>query len=158
VAGFVLIGDLRRFEVGDHVVAPKRLPTGQSVEHHGVVVERDGRLAVAHKTRPFPIAVRVTGFDAFADGDPSQIRVVEDRTETRVDAEARARRMIGDGSYSLLTDNCEHFASWAVRGKRECRQIARDWPMLARPIFGTALGSLASGAVWLASWFGSRFS
>lgn len=38
---------------------------------------------------------------------------------------ARARSRLGEDSYNLLTNNCEHFAYWCVTGQHHSRQIGK---------------------------------
>lgn len=56
----------------------------------------------------------------------------------------RAESRLGERSYNVLTNNCEHFARWAVSGEARSTQIAT---------VGVTLGlTLGMGAVlWLAS-------
>jgi hypothetical protein len=37
----------------------------------------------------------------------------------------RARSRLGERHYRLLTNNCEHFCSWALRGESCSRQVER---------------------------------
>lgn len=38
---------------------------------------------------------------------------------------ARAESRLGEKKYNLITDNCEHFASWCVTGRKESKQVQR---------------------------------
>lgn len=41
------------------------------------------------------------------------------------DAVARARSRLGEDRYRLLTNNCEHFCTWCVRGMARSEQVRR---------------------------------
>ena len=58
----------------------------------------------------------------------------------------RAESRLGEQTYDLLTNNCEHFANWCKTGRNDCQQLARfglhldryTQPELRRLIEGTA--------------------
>jgi len=48
----------------------------------------------------------------------------------------RARRKLGEGGYSLIFNNCEHFAMWCKTGKAKCHQVENA-------VKGIGIGALA---------------
>jgi hypothetical protein len=112
--------------LGSHLVTPRR-----GYLHHGIyvgarkVVHYSG---LAHGLWGGP--VEEVPFAHFARGH---------RVSVRSDAQAdfgvreivcRARSRVGEDSYRLLTNNCEHFCEWCLRGTARSFQV-EAW--LARP-------------------------
>jgi hypothetical protein len=54
------------------------------------------------------------------------IRILDDpRRFDRSDVVARARSRLGERRYRILTNNCEHFCAWALRGEIYSEQVER---------------------------------
>jgi HRAS-like suppressor 3 len=49
----------------------------------------------------------------------------------------RARSRIGENSYRLLTNNCEHFCEWCLRGQQRSYQIDEHFARSARVLHET---------------------
>jgi hypothetical protein len=113
--------------LGSHVVTPRR-----GYLHHGIyvgggkVVHYAGlarglqrgpveEVSLARFTRGRAVGVR-------SDGSPS----FDCREVIR-----RARSRVGEDCYRLLTNNCEHFCEWCLRGEPRSFQV-EAW--LARPV------------------------
>lgn len=93
--------------------------------HHGIDC---GDGTVIHYTgEPFQkrgACVRRTSLEEFAKG--GRVEVV--RRRHPVDPEAviqRAESRLGETSYNLLWNNCEHFARWCETGESKSRQVRR---------------------------------
>jgi hypothetical protein len=91
--------------------------------HHGIdcgdgtVVHLSGE-----PTRPFDAVVRRIPREEFLRG--GQARVVRHRQTLTVEsAMARALGCLGQGGYSIVWNNCEHFARWCVAGRHESKQV-----------------------------------
>lgn len=107
------------FMVGDHV----RVWRGP-YWHHGVIVDRWGQ--VAHYADPsgnksVDAAVRVDSLHVFAKG--AAVEVVARVSHGWLVAQ-RALTRVGERRYSLLTNNCEHFATWAQADAPQSTQVA----------------------------------
>ncbi len=59
----------------------------------------------------------------FSQGRPVWIRVVESNWFEEQEVVRRARLRIGEDRYSVLTNNCEHFCEWCVRGEPRSYQV-----------------------------------
>jgi hypothetical protein len=74
----------------------------------------------------------------FAHGRPIWVRVDASRWFDREEVCRRARSRIGEDRYHLLTNNCEHFCEWCVRGEHRSYQVdefvSRPWRLLQRSI------------------------
>lgn len=92
--------------------------------HHGIYVGQ-GRVIhySGHAGGRWRGPVEETSLERFARGH--DIRVVHD-CHIFDDGEvvARARSRLGERDYHLLTNNCEHFCAWSLRG--ECRSWQVD--------------------------------
>jgi hypothetical protein len=102
---------------GDHVAVPTEYG---GIEHDGVVVPGRGHagLDVIQFSNPTGRRSDVTRttLDRFAGGQA--VRVIHDRTVSREQAVANAEHaeIHGAGSYNLLVNNCQDFATACVTG------------------------------------------
>ncbi len=107
--------------LGAHLITPRRGYT-----HHGIYVGNGTVFHYAGLSRSFrrgPVE-QVPLFE-FANGRPVQI---ECRNEPGLDAReivARARSRLGESSYRLLSNNCEHYSEWSRFGVSRSRQVER---------------------------------
>lgn len=62
----------------------------------------------------------------------------------------RARSRIGENSYRLLSNNCEHFCEWCLRGEHRSEQVERALELprrFARGVTAAAVALLAVSAL-----------
>jgi hypothetical protein len=63
-------------------------------------------------------------FNLYSPLDPYDLYSAEETVK-------RARELVGDTGYCLITNNCEHLAFWCKTGQKDCRQIidapTRPW-------------------------------
>jgi len=59
----------------------------------------------------------------FSRGRPVWIRTGELGWMSRPDVARRARSRLGENRYHILTNNCEHFCEWCVRGEHRSYQV-----------------------------------
>lgn len=112
--------------------------------HHGIgdgeggVIHYAG-LAAGFSTGPI---CRVT-LDEFANG--AELRVREHRTRrfSCDEAVARAQSRLGESSYSVAGNNCEHFVRWCITGVHHSVQSDR----VAKSAGGVLSGGAARGAI-----------
>ena len=105
---------------GDHLVVDRGL-----YRHHAID-RGDG--TVVHFAGPSQdkvlVAVRVDTFEDFASGGTVWVRVYGQRLDPD-ETVRRAESMLGGTGYHLVSNNCEHLASWCVTGTAESRQVER---------------------------------
>ncbi|RPH49716.1 MAG: NC domain protein [Lysobacterales bacterium] len=63
----------------------------------------------------------------------------------------RARSRIGENSYRLLSNNCEHFCEWCLRGEPRSEQVERALELPRRFARGASAAAVALLAVSAAS-------
>jgi hypothetical protein len=105
--------------IGAHIVTPRRGYT-----HHGIYVG-DGRVVqyggLSRGLRRGPI--EEVSLSQFAQGREIRVRLEESRHFDRDEVISRARMRLGENCYHLLTNNCEHFCEWCVRGESRSYQV-----------------------------------
>lgn len=109
---------------GDHVYVRRR----RHYSHHGIDC---GDGTVIHYVGPRRSIRRIerTSWDEFAAGD--QVLVRSYRTRLSVDQIVRnAESLLGTAGYSLVRNNCEHFATWSSTGSPSSSQV-RKWAVAA---------------------------
>lgn len=106
---------------GDHLVTPR---TGYN--HHGIYI---GNNKVIHysggSTGLNKGTVCVTSLFRFQHGKSVRVKYHEERAFDGDDTVARAYLRLGEDEYSLLSNNCEHFATWCIHGIPISEQIKR---------------------------------
>ena len=113
--------------LGSHVITPRR-----GYLHHGIYVGA-GKVVhyagLANGLRRGP--VEEVSLIRFTAGRPVWIRF-EARTRFNCgEVIRRAQSRVGERRYRLLTNNCEHFCEWCLRGESRSYQI-EAW--LVRPV------------------------
>ena len=105
--------------LGAHLVTPRLGYT-----HHGIYVGR-GRVVqyggLSHGLRREP--VEEVALLQFARGRRIWLRLEEPRQFDRDEVVHRARARLGEDRYNVLTNNCEHFCEWCVRGEPRSHQV-----------------------------------
>ena len=105
--------------LGAHLVTPRRGYT-----HHGIYVGRGrvvqyGGAFLGLRRGP----VEEVALLQFARGRAIWLRLEESRQFDRDEVVHRARARLGEDRYSVLTNNCEHFCEWCVRGEPRSHQV-----------------------------------
>ncbi len=124
--------DEREFPLGSHVVTPRR-----GYLHHGVYVGNGKVVHYAGLGRGWRRGpVEEIPLARFAGGRPVWIRSRANASADGLAYDAgqivlRARSRVGEHSYRLLTNNCEHFCEWCIHGEPRSFQI-EAW--LTRPL------------------------
>lgn len=105
--------------LGAHMVTPRRGYT-----HHGIYVG-GGRIVqyggLSWRLRRGP--VEEVPLSQFSQGRPVWVRVVGSHWFDQHEVVRRARLRLGEDRYSVLTNNCEHFCEWCVRGEHRSYQV-----------------------------------
>ena len=105
---------------GDHIFVKRTFHS-----HHGIYLG-DGRVIHfkgTHKEKSNPV-VTETGLDQFLNGGILQRRDYRKRLP-REETVRRTRELLNQKDYSLISNNCEHLATWCVTGKASSRQVKR---------------------------------
>jgi hypothetical protein len=104
--------------LGSHLITPRR-----GYLHHGIyvgdgnVVHYAGLAGGLHRgpVEEIPLA-------RFTRGRPVWIKAHAPSFECR-EVIQRARSRVGEDCYRLLTNNCEHFCEWCLRGEHRSYQV-----------------------------------
>jgi hypothetical protein len=117
-----LLGTQEEPALGAHLITPRR-----GYLHHGIYV---GASRVVHYSglsrglRRGPVEeVPLAGF---ACGRPIWVRRTASSTFDLWEIVGRARSRVGENCYRLLTNNCEHFCEWCLRGTPRSLQV-EEW-------------------------------
>ncbi len=104
-----------------HLVTARRAYT-----HHGIYVG-DGKVVhyagLSRGWRSGPVE-EVT-LAEFARGRSIRVRPCSNPQFDPHQVIARARSRLGENCYHMLTNNCEHFCEWCLRGKNRSSQVDR---------------------------------
>jgi hypothetical protein len=86
----------------------------------------------------------------FALGHP--VRIVDHwgPTYSPLEIVQRARSRLGEDSFDLLTNNCEHFCNWCISGLHRSAQVERH--LATRPMALSMVANLAAWTPWLIGW------
>jgi hypothetical protein len=101
------------------MVTPRRGYT-----HHGIYVGRNRVVqygGLSHGLRRGP--VEEVSLSEFAQGRSMWVRMGESSWFDRNEVVRRARLRLGENRYHVLTNNCEHFCEWCVRGEHRSYQV-----------------------------------
>jgi len=107
--------------LGAHLLTPRL-----GYAHHGIYVGAGTVVhyaAFAYRCRRGP--VEEVSLSRFAHGHSLWVRTARPSALPCEEVVRRARSRIGEDSYRLLSNNCEHFAEWCVRGEHRSRQAER---------------------------------
>lgn len=112
--------------VGSHIVTQRR-----TYRHHGIYVGA-GKVVhyagFAHGLHRGP--VQEVTLDEFASGQAVRVLACAAAFDP-CEIVRRARSRLGENSYRVVTNNCEHFCEWCVRGESRSYQIEAllSWPV-----------------------------
>ena len=103
-----------------HLVTPRTL-----YSHHGIYM--GGGRVIHYAGLAYGLwrgPVEDVSLARFARGHSIRIRLETTRFDSRQAVE-RARSRLGERRYRLLTNNCEHFCAWVLRGESCSMQVER---------------------------------
>ena len=136
--------------LGSHLVTPRL-----GFAHHGIYVGC-GRVvhygAFVHGLHRGP--VEEVSLARFTHGHTLWVRPGAARFDCE-EVIRRARSRIGENSYRLLSNNCEHFCEWCLRGEHRSEQVERALVLPRRFARGISAAAVALLAVSAASSFWS---
>jgi hypothetical protein len=105
--------------LGAHVVTPRRGYTHHGIYVGGGRVVQYGGLSLGLRGGP----VEEVTLLQFSQGRPIWVRVPGSRWFDGPEVVRRARLRLGENRYNVLTNNCEHFCEWCVRGEHRSYQV-----------------------------------
>ena len=112
---------------GDHLVSSRI-----GYHHHGIYVGND---QVIHyqglSSGEASCQVVCSSLDQFCQGKPFTVRSHPHRRLSREQSIARAYRRLGEHSYNLLFNNCEHFVQWCIEDRHSSPQVNQATTALA---------------------------
>jgi lecithin:retinol acyltransferase len=112
--------------LGAHVVTPRR-----GYFHHGIYVGEDKVVHYAGFRNGLRRgSVEEVPFDHFTRGRPAWVILRKAKFDCQ-EVIDRARSRLGEDSYRLWTNNCEHFCEWCLRGEHRSFQVER-WMQLVK--------------------------
>ncbi len=118
--------------LASHLVSPRLLYT-----HHGIYVGNGRVIHYAGFSRGLRRGpVEETSLERFAHGHEVRIRR-DARLFYHSEIITRARSRLGESSYRVLSNNCEHFCAWVMRNERSSPQV--DWLRVVPELFIVAL-------------------
>ncbi|HTH73322.1 MAG TPA: lecithin retinol acyltransferase family protein [Trinickia sp.] len=108
-------------EPGAHLVSDR-----DGYTHHGIyvgdgLVIHYGGFHQSSARRP----VEYVALRRFSAGRSVRVQVEPDAMYRGTEAVERAKSRLGEDRYRLLTNNCEHFCTWCVRGAGRSEQVRR---------------------------------
>ncbi|HEY9888464.1 MAG TPA: lecithin retinol acyltransferase family protein [Candidatus Obscuribacterales bacterium] len=108
--------------LGDQIYAMREMVGVPGVyEHHGIDCGED---AIIHYYKGGAVpTVTSTPRDLFARGSRIFVKVQRTAFLPHLVVQ-RAQSRLGEQRYDLLTNNCEHFATWCKTGRQDCEQLA----------------------------------
>lgn len=111
----------RMIQIGAHIVTGR-----DGYMHHGIYaghgqVIHYGGFDASARRRP----VEVVPLRRFAAGRGVSVRNEPDARYAGAQVVERAKSRLGEDRYQLLTNNCEHFCTWCVRGVARSEQVCR---------------------------------
>lgn len=106
--------------LASHLVSPRAFFT-----HHGIYIGNGRVIHYAGLVRGLWRApVEDVSLECFARGRRIQVRR-DARRFAAGEVVERARSRLGERRYRLLSNNCEHFCNWALRGENRSTQVER---------------------------------
>ena len=126
---------MENLPLGAHLTTPRR-----GYVHHGIYAGAGGVIHYAGLNRAFRSGpIEEVPIERFACGHAVQVKAWVAPRFSGEAAIARARARLGENRYSVLANNCEHFAQWCISGTSRSEQV----DSLAARLRG-ALGGLGS--------------
>lgn len=105
---------------GDHIFVKRPFYTHHGIDcGDGTVIHYTGEPGCKRNA-----AVKLTDIQEFTAGGHVMIRYY-DRQDNVEKTLERAFSRLGEDSYNLLFNNCEHFAAWCKTGQKRSEQIVR---------------------------------
>ncbi|MBS0497551.1 MAG: lecithin retinol acyltransferase family protein [Proteobacteria bacterium] len=129
------------FPLGAHLVSPRTL-----YSHHGIYIG-NGRVihysGLANDIESGP--VEITSLEDFCAGNEISVKTYKNAYSTD-EILRRAMSRVGESSYSVFNNNCEHFCLWCITGSHTSTQVD-SVTTVSGPAAGSMAGFAARGVV-----------
>jgi Lecithin retinol acyltransferase len=110
--------------LGAHLITSRR-----GYSHHGIYVGCRRVVHYAGLSRRWQSGpVEEVPLSRFIDGRPLRIVAHPEAKYSPEEIVRRARSRLGENDYRLLTNNCEHFCNWCLRGVGRSAQVEERLP------------------------------
>ena len=107
---------------GDHIHVKR---SSRFYKHHGIYIGHGKVIHVSGSTREkVHPEVRETDLSSFLKGGILRRRVYEKRLPASETIRI-AKKQLRNTSFSIIRNNCEHFATFCVTGKKKSRQVRK---------------------------------
>jgi hypothetical protein len=134
---------------GDHI---KTARTGY--EHHGIYVGENEVIHYSGDKTKSGATIRRDTLGVFSQGRPVEV-VMYGLRFGGTEAVSRAVSRLEENGYSLVGNNCEHFARWCVTGDRESEQVTDRAAMVGAVVGGGAATGAIAGLATVAGAVGA---
>ena len=139
------ISSLEYLSPGDHIQVPgEKFKKNKFYAHHLLVVQvkSNSEVIVIHNLNKRGVVEEIESMK------PEDVKVLIYPCKFKAEeAIKRARSKVGSFKYKLLSNNCEHFVTWAKTGESISLQVIRA----VRTSVGAAAGAGGTGAVGVAA-------
>ena len=107
------------FSLGAHLITPRRWYV-----HHGIYVG-DGKVVhyQGYSRSGRKSSVTLVSLEGFSRGRPVSVCADGRAVYSGLEIVDRAMSRLGEDSYDILSNNCEHFCLWCLAGSAQSRQI-----------------------------------
>jgi hypothetical protein len=115
------------FRPGSHLITPRR-----GYRHHGIYVGNGKVVHYAGSTQGILSGpIEEISLDRFAFGRAVWTSRIAPTRFSSDEVIRRARFRLGENHYRLISNNCEHFCEWCLRGEHRSYQI-EAWQQIPR--------------------------
>jgi hypothetical protein len=106
-------------KIGAHLVSAR---TGYT--HHGIYVGNDSVIHYSGLSSGFHAGpIEETSLAEFSQGHDVSVRSYKNPKYLGLDAVERCKSRLGEASYDVQGNNCEHFCTWVIMGISESTQV-----------------------------------
>ena len=124
---------------GDHVYVKR---TTRHYKHHGIYIGHGKVIHVSGSIREKrDPEVRESDLSTFLNGGILRRRIYKERLPASETIQI-AKKQLRNTSFSIIRNNCEHFATFCVTGKKKSRQVRKIFYGLTTAAAGIALIAL----------------
>lgn len=127
----------------DHIYVSRGAYTHHGIDAgDGTVIHYSGEPGAAK----FNAAIERASLDHFLQGGELKIRRYGKR-DSALTTLKRAESRIGDSGYHLVTNNCEHFATWCCTGRSASEQVRGAQSLTAHGVLAGTTAAATTGVV-----------